>query len=436
MRNRSILVRIPCLLFILFVCLTNSVLFSEKVDAILIRVEDYTSLIDTPVQEHIINAFRLAEDKNVPLVIQLDTYGGYLDPALTLAAHLLNSRVPIIIFVKDKAYSAGAIIAMAAHILAMRSTAVIGAAQPITVNPITGQIIFINESKIVNPVVKTLEICANTRNRNISIVKRFVYENLVLTGYEAKELGVADYIVESVDDLMTRLRGVKVNVSGVVWELTLGGYEEIQPSLDIYVKIFLRNPVVNSVLLFIGMFGTLFLLTSGHVELIPMAIIILLLALIGGGIEGRTISIILTILGSILLFIELFVTPGFGVLGVSGVIALIMGILLSPIPTAIHTVSISVIWRIIVIFVIVFGTFFSFILYKIITTARKPRSITYVPKEKAIGVAIDKIHPGKKGYVSIDGELWIAESDEDIEPGDQVEVIKRERLTIKVRKKR
>ncbi|MEM0490374.1 MAG: NfeD family protein [Ignisphaera sp.] len=403
-------------------------------EAFIIRIEGYTSLIDTPVQEYVTNALNIAKNRNKPLIIYIDTYGGYLDPALTISKSLLEAEVPIIVFVRDKAYSAGALISIAAHVLAMRPTAVIGAAQPISINPVTGEIIFINESKILNPILKTMELCAEARKRNITIIKRFVYENLVLSGKEALQYKVIDYVANSIEELLTHLQGIEINISGIIWRLYIKRYEELSPSLDIYTKIFLRNSLVNSLLLFIGIFGTLGLLYTGRIDLLPITIIALMLALFGSDIETRSISITLIALGSILLSIELFITPGFGVLGVSGIIAIVIGLLLTPLPSTLYTVSIVTLRKIITIFAISFGTLFTFILYKAILVMKKPKSIRYTPEDKVIGKAIDRIEPGVKGYVLIDGELWEAESNEVIEAGEEVEVVDRKGFTVRVRK--
>ncbi|MCC6015448.1 MAG: ATP-dependent Clp protease proteolytic subunit [Desulfurococcaceae archaeon] len=424
-------------LFVISVSITEPVFArNSSYNAVLIRIEGYTSLIDTPVQEYVQRALRFAEERRVPLLIYLDTYGGYLDPALNIVNTLLESKVPIIVYVKNKAYSAGTLIALASHILVMSKNGVIGAAQPVSINPVTGEVVFVNESKIVNPIIKVLEICASARNRNRTLVKRFVYENVVLTGEEALKFGIANVLAESLEEVLRVVRGVELNISGTLWRLDIDSYEELKPGIDIYALVFLRNSAVNSILLFIGIFGTLILITSGRLELLPITILLLLLALVGSDISNRVISLLLMALGAVMLFIELFITPGFGILGISGILSLIFGILLTPLPTASYVVDVTTLWRALVIISCSTGSLFLFILYKSIKALRKPRTISYAPERKIIGKAVDKLGSGTKGFVMIDGELWIAESDEVIEPGEEVEVVERKGFVIKVRKKR
>lgn len=432
------------LLLLIFVCLcmvSANITYITKASndsytAVLIRIEGFTSLIDVPTQEYIQRSLKFAEERRVPLIIYLDTYGGYLDPALNIVNILLESKVPTIVYVKNKAYSAGTLIALASHILVMSRTAVIGAAQPITVNPVTGEVVFVNETKIVNPIVKTLEICADARNRNKTFVKKFVYENSVLTGEEALRLNIVDKLAESLDDVVRALRGVELNISGNLWRLNIGGYDEVKPDLDIYAMIFLRNSIVNSILLFIGIFGTLILITSGRIELLPITILLLLLALVGSDISNRIISLLLISLGTVLLFVELFVTPGFGILGISGILSLTLGILLTPLPTASYVINTVALWHALIIISGSIGSLLLFVLYKTIKAVRKPQSLSYTPENKSVGKAVDKLIPGTKGFVLIDGELWMAESDEIIEPGEEVEIIERHGFIIKVRKRR
>uniref|UniRef100_A0A7J3QEH3 NfeD-like C-terminal domain-containing protein n=1 Tax=Ignisphaera aggregans TaxID=334771 RepID=A0A7J3QEH3_9CREN len=150
------------------------------------------------------------------------------------------------------------------------------------------------------------------------------------------------------------------------------------------------------------------------------------------------ISIILLALGSILITIEIF-TPGYGIIGISGIIALIFGFLLMPInpATFVYPGIFESIRNLVLIIGSGLSAFFIFIIYKVIEANRKRREITYVPGGRpSIGRAIDRIEPGKKGFVFVDGEYWYAESGEVIEAGEEVEVTGRKEFTLIVRKRR
>ncbi|MEM2529095.1 MAG: ATP-dependent Clp protease proteolytic subunit, partial [Ignisphaera sp.] len=107
--------------------------------AITVRIEGVMSTIDIPTEEYIKQAIALAENRGVPLLIVVNSYGGYVDPTINIANMILEARTPVIGFVMDRAFSAASILIQPMHIVASVPYGVIGAAQPITINPVTGQ---------------------------------------------------------------------------------------------------------------------------------------------------------------------------------------------------------------------------------------------------------------------------------------------------------
>ncbi len=407
-------------------------------EAIVAKISGFLSTIDVPVEEYITNALHEAEKRGVPLILCIDTYGGYLDPTLRIAKTILKAKVPVIGFINDKALSAGSIISIATHVLAITPYGVIGAAQPVMVNPVTGQIQFVNKSKILNPILAIVEEIAETRHRNTTAAKLFITKNLVLTGKEAVQYGIADLVATSLDDLIEKLHGWKVVISNTTWILEIARYEVFEPSIRELVYAVLRDPVINSILMFLGMFGTFLALISARFEVIPVTLVLLLLALIGSGMNVNIVAVLLLILGCIMLGVELFVTPGFGILGISGIIALIFGLMLMPIRPGAPTFATYVesVRNVAITIGIGLGAFMGFIAFKMITAIRRRPSIAYTPSERRTGRAVDRIEPGKPGFVIVDGEYWKAVSDEIIDPGEEVEIIGREGLLLRVRKKR
>jgi len=426
-------VLIPLILFLPFAGVKGH---ASDGSAILLRIQGLVATIDEPARIYVVEeGLAAAESRNVPLIIVLDTYGGYLDPAIAIANAIINAKVPVIIYVEDKAMSAGAIISVSANILAMKPTAVIGAAQPIYINPVTGEITYINESKVINSLVSFATRYAAIRGRNASAVEDFIKHNLVLNATEAVKYKVADIIASSLDELITKINGLTVNVSGALYTIRIERYEELSPSIRVYALAILRNPTLSSILLFIGVFGTMALLLSGNFHLLPIALFILLLALVSSDIEAKYVSIMLVALGSILLALEFFVAGGQGILGAVGILSLLVGFLLAPYPTAAHPIDVKSIWTATVIVGGGLAAILGFVLYKAVETAFKRTSIRYTP-EKAVGRAAERIEPGKSGYIILNGEYWEAESEEIIEPGEEVEVIGRIGFKLKVRRKR
>lgn len=410
-------------------------------NAILIRIEGIIGTIDTPTEEYVKQALALAEGRGVPLIVVINSYGGYVDPTINIANMILEARTPVIGFVMDRAFSAASILVQPMHIVASVPYGVIGAAQPITINPVTGQYEFINESKIINSVVAMAVRYAEIRGRNASAVEMFIRKNLVLSGEEAVRSKVVDLVANNLDELISSINGrtATLTYSGVKRNVTISihDYEELSPSLYIQVYAYLRDSTINSILWFIGFFGTFLALLSGRLDILPFTFVFLLLALIGGGMNINIISVILLALGAILITIEMF-TPGYGIIGISGIIALIFGFLLMPInpATFIYPAVFEAIRNVVLIVGGGLSALLLFIVYKVIEANRKRREVVYAPGSRSsIGRAIDRIEPGKRGFVFVDGEYWYAESSEVIEPGDEVEVVGRKEFTLIVRRR-
>ncbi len=411
-------------------------------DAILVAIDGYVSTIDQPTKEYVVDeGLRLAESRGVPLIVVINTYGGYEDAMLDIVNAFLNAKVPVIGFIKERALSAGSIIAISTHILAISPHGIIGAAQPILYNPVTGQVQFINESKIINPILARIKTCAEARHRNVTAATMFVTKNLVLTGKEAVKAHIADLVASSVDDMLKKIKGWSVTVDGRNYTIDIHRYEVLNPSIRVLVYAFLRDPTVNSILWFIGFFGTFAALLSGRIDILPFTIVMLLLGLIGSGMSINVVALTLIALGSVMLAVELFITPGFGILGISGIIALVFGMLMAPFTSGAEVYTSSTVLETIRSTLLIvgggIGGFLGFVLYKAVESRRKRRAIGFAPERSAmVGRAIDRIEPGKKGFVVIEGEYWEAISDEVIEPGEEIEVVERQGLVLKVRKRR
>ncbi len=431
------------ILIVVAVCLESFVVSAQtSTDAVLVAIDGYMSTIDQPTKEYVVDeGLKLAESRGVPLIVVINTYGGYEDAMLDIVNAFLNAKVPVLGFIKERALSAGSIIAISTHILAITPHGIIGAAQPIMYNPVTGQVQFINESKIVNPILARIKTCAEARHRNVTAASMFVTENLVLTGKEAVEMHVVDLVATSVEDMIDKINGWTITVGGMNYTINIHRYEVLNPSVRALVYAFLRDPTVNSIFWFIGFFGTFAALLSGRIDILPFTIVMLLLGLIGSGMNINIIALALLALGSIMLAIELFVTPGFGILGVSGIIALVFGMLMTPFAGGAEIYTSSAVLETIRNTLLIvgggIGGFLGFVLYKAIESRRKRRAIGFSPERGAmVGRAVDRIEPGKRGFVIIEGEYWEAISDEVIEPGEEVEVIERQGLILKVKKRR
>lgn len=405
---------------------------------VLVRITPPWDMIDAGIAECIVNAINYAELSRYAVLIELETYGGYLDAAFTIGDRIASSKVPVIVYVSGgKAFSAGTLISLPAHFIFLSPIASIGAMQPVAIDPLTGQYVPINESKILNPIIEKATFYAKLRNRNTTAVKMFVTKNFVLTADDAVRNGVADAVTKDLHEVLDFSGGKNVSIDGVTYILSRNLRVE-EYSCDIRSRFLsiLSNTILSSILTTIGIMATIFSIASGRLEALPLALVFLALGLVGSGFSPNFISLFLILLGAGLLSIELFLTPGFGILGISGIVMLATGFALLPgggstyIAPGATFLAIS---RYIAIGIGVgLGLFTGFVLYKVIQA--KKRRVTLFEITGKLGRSIDRIPAGGEGFVIVEGELWRAYSDEEIPPNTQIFVVDRRDSLLIVKK--
>jgi len=372
---------------------------------------------------------KAAEDAGAVLIYRVNSYGGYLDAAFSIGDAIYGSKAITVAYVESKALSAGTLIVLPADIVVAQKGSVLGAMQPVLVNPITGEVTFVNESKIVEPVLGKARIYAEHSGRNASLVEEMVLRAKVVDSSTALKQRLVDYEVAGFDEFLSILQqGLRVEKGGVVYELRIKP-DLVRPfscSLRSRTLSLLSNAYLSNILISIGVLATIFALVSGKLAVLPMAVAIMLLGLVGAGINPNVVSLILITLGTVLLALELFVIPGFGIIGVSGVVLLTLGFALLPayIPTGVAPTEeyVNALRAFIVGTSVVLGGFFGLVLFKVVE-ARRKRPVTYSPEGK-LGVAMDELEPGKVGFVKIEGEVWRAVSSERVGAGEEVVVVK------------
>jgi membrane-bound serine protease (ClpP class) len=261
------------------------------------------------------------------VILILDTPGGRVDAAERIADAARNTRLPIIAFVDRRAFSAGAMIALATDSIFMRPGSVIGAATPVSgqtgeklpekyVSAMRGEFRALAEEHGIDPriaeamVDEAIEIEGVTERGQL----------LTLSTSEALRLNVARAEVEDFAALLARLGWENAEVVTVetTWSESL-------------VR-FLSNPIIASMLLSLGMLGLVVEIKSPGFGLAGIAGLTCLALFFGShwitGLAGW-FEILLIGAGMVALFIEIFVIPGFGLAGVVGLGALGTGLFLS-----------------------------------------------------------------------------------------------------------
>lgn len=408
-------------------------------NALLVEID---GTIDQATVETLKESVRKAEIENSEVIILLiNTPGGGLSETFEIDGMIHNSSIPIIGLVYPSgsaASSAGTYILMSTHIAAMSDYTIIGSCQPVEIG--FGGTRLINDSKHINFLVAWMQTRAEMHNRNKTIAKRFITENLNLNGSQALEYNVIEYTCSSVEQLLDQIDGDTVKTSaGNVTLNTKNAYQiGFSPSIKIRILKIISNPILTSLLFMLGIFALIFGISSPGFGAEVFGVIAILISLIGSGFSIPVLSIIFIIMGALLLIIEVYVTPGFGVIGIGGIICLVIGsIFLIPTYSTSNWV-ISMAWieeAIIVILVVaaLMAVFFAFLLYKVLEIRNKKKAIGTFIGERA--KTVDKLEPGKTGYIRFKGELWQARSDVIIEPRTKVVVVGKDESTLVVKPK-
>ena len=373
-----------------------------------------------------------SKDRAECLIIQMDTPGGLDLSMRDIIKEMMNSDVPIVVYVSPsgaRAASAGAIITLAADIAAMAPGTNIGAAHPVAMG---GKMDRTMAEKVVNDAVAYVKSIAEKKGRNVPWAIRAVKESVSIPANEALKLKVIDLIAKDINDLLEKIDGKTVEKPRGMVKLATKGLKINTVEMDFRQRLLatLSNPNIAYILMMIGLVGLYFELAHPGV-IFPGVIggICLILAFFA----FRTLPVnyagILLILLGIILFIAEIKIASYGLLSVGGVVSLALGsIMLFESPVPYLRASLSVI----IPTVLVTAAFFIFAL----TMAIKAQMAKPATGSEGLlgetGVARTRLDP--EGKVFVHGEFWNAYTDGTIEEGEKIRVLKAEGLIVKVEK--
>lgn len=274
-----------------------------------------------------LQAFALARAENADLILlHLDTYGGYVSDADSIRTCILNSDIPVYVFIENNAASAGALISIACNKIFMRKGANIGAA---TVVNQSGEAA---PDKYQSYMRSKMRATAEARGRNPEIAEAMVDGNIVVdsvnkkgqvvtfTTSEALRFGFCDGQAENEKELF-ELIGVR---NYAVIEYTAS-------TVDRAIG-FLLHPGLSSVLILLILGGLFYEMKAPGLGLpIVVSIVASLLYFAPHYLEGLAThwEILLFVGGLVLLGLEIFVLPGFGIAGIGGILLVLTGLVLS-----------------------------------------------------------------------------------------------------------
>lgn len=388
--------------------------------------------------ERLDKALRIATEKKAQcLIVQLDTPGGLDKSMRQMVKAIMNSEIPIIVYISPKgarAASAGLFITLASHIAVMAPGTNMGAAHPVALG-IGGGLSKEMEEKVVNDASAYIKSIAQRRGRDARWAEKAVRESASLTAEEALRLGIIDFIAEDMEDLLEKLDGRSVQIAKTHLSLEMKGTDLDYTKMTLREKILqtLADPNIAYILLMVGILGIAleFFHPGAFLPGISGAIC-LILSFFALQILPFSLAGLLLIILAIVLFVLEVEVPSYGALTIGGIIALTLGSLMLISPSAIY-ISISL--KYIVTMVAVISSIFIFIIsYAIKAQFRKPvTGMEGLVGSK--GVAKSDISP--KGKIQIHGEIWNALLEQDketIKKGEEVEVVKVEGMRLVVKK--
>lgn len=296
--------------------------------------------IDNTTQIYLKNGLNEANKLNADAVlIHMNTYGGYVDAADSMRTAILYNPIPVYVFIDNNAASAGALISIACKKIYMRKGANIGAA---TVVEQTGKAMPDKYQSYMRSMIRSTAeahgkdtiIQGNDTilkwKRDPLIAEAMVDERtiipnltdsgkvLTLTTDEALQWGYCDGIAETKEEVISKY-------------LRFADYEtiEYQPTLLDNLKGFLMNPILQSMLIIFIIGGIYFEMHSpglGFPSIVAITAAVLYFAPLY--IDGLALywEIALFIFGIILVLIEIFALPGFGIAGIGGAICIFIGL--------------------------------------------------------------------------------------------------------------
>ena len=305
-------------LLTIFIASSNA---EEKKKVYLIDISGDIDLGLAPYVQRVIN--EAEESKASAVILKVNTFGGRVDAATQIRDAIINSKVLTIAFIDKRAISAGALISIAAKKIVMSPGSTIGATTVVDQSGTKAT------EKYQSYMRSEMRSTAERNGRRPDIAEAMVDERIVikdfpelddstklltLTTEEALKVGYCDFVASNLQEVLSHfnLKDAEVITSETNWA------ED--------VVRFLSNPIISGLLIMLGILGLLTEIKTpgwgiaGTIGLISLALFF------GAGYIlqlANVWEILVFIVGFVLLIIEIFYIPGFGFLGILGIIMMI-----------------------------------------------------------------------------------------------------------------
>ena len=428
--------------------------------AVLLEID---GAIGPAVADYVVREMRATKQADTSIIIlRMNTPGGLDTSMREIIRAILSSPIPVAAYVAPRgarAASAGTYIAYASAIAAMAPGTNLGAATPIqlgkplqfpggTPHQPSGQKKRDKESedkaggspatepadtetrKVVNDAVAYIRSLAELNGRNAEWAAEAVRSAVSLPASEALKLHVIDVIADDVPDLLRKIDGRTVTAAGKSERLTTAGLEIVTVAPDWRTELLavITNPNVAFMLMLIGVYGLIFeflnpgAVAPGLIGSISLLVALYALNLLPINYAGAA----LVLLGIGLMVAEAHI-GSFGVIGVGGIVAFVIGsIMMFPSGAPGFDLSLSMVGAT----TIATAGLFLLVLSMLLRSRRRP---VVTGKEALLGAEGEAVAwEQDEGRVRVKGEIWLARAPQPLQPGTRIKVIDREGLVLVV----
>lgn len=413
---------------------------------------DIKAEIDPRMTRYVDLALRHATETKADLVIiEMNTYGGLVTDAEAIVDKLLKFEKPVWVFVDPHAVSAGALISIACDSIYMSPGANIGAAMVVFENGEKAP------DKYQSHMRAVIRATAEVNHRDPRIAEGMVEEDFAIDSIKAMGQIISFTTTEAIKH--GYCEGKATSTEEVLKMNKITNYEIDRFELSTVDKIiaFFLNPFISGILILVIIAGIYFeLQTPGIGFAGAAALVALILYLVPYYLNGiaENWEILALVIGIALIAVEIFVIPGFGVAGISGIIITVASLVLiminnndfnfefvrtGDIVTALAAAMGGLLGSIVLMFVLgaklMDSKFFNRVALADTQDSAKGYTATFVqePMTGKRGVAHTVLRPS--GKILIDGTLYDAYSTgEYIEKGEPIEVVSHETTSLRVKK--
>lgn len=392
--------------------------------------------INPAVSSMIASSIETARDERSELlIIQINTPGGLLTSTRAIVSDILESEVPVAVFVSpsgSSATSAGVFITLAGHIAAMAPGTNMGAAHPVGMD---GQADTVMIEKALSDASAFIRTIAEHRDRNVEWAEKAVRQSLSVTESEALRDNIIDVIASDISDLLLTIDGREIETKRETRALATENAEIVYLEMNWQQRFLniISDPNIVYILMMVGFAGIMFeIYNPGAIFPGVIGVISLILAFYSLHTLPVNYAGIALIVFAVILFLLEIKVPSYGILSIGGVVSLLLGsIMLIDPDSALEYARIS--WTVIIPVTLLITAFFLFaVSLGLRAQLRKPATGNegFIGR---FGEALEQLEPA--GEVRVWGERWNAESvSGKIKKGERVKVVGVDNMKLKVDK--